>query len=512
MIPIEKERLHYRRQFLVGRKGMQHPQGWPCLELSDGKTLVYSHPDLEINSSEHDGLNIVLLGYLFDPSAPDKNNGEILADIINGSADFPGFLEVIKTYAGQYVFLYLGKDGLKVVPDPLALREVYYCDSDNGIICGAQPNLVAEYSDPKLKVTSDPLKLRFYEQDMKRLRSGRFWVGEETFYEGVRHLLPNHYLDSAQREAVRYWPRAPLKKVPFEQAISLASEYLSSVLKAASKRSDLMLAVTSGNDSRTLLAASRAISGSVYYFINRVKGLTDEHPDICVPRAIFKRLGLPFHVHDIPERVPDDFREIFLDNTFASSDLILPVIYNIYFLEHGDKLNILGVGEIGRSFYGKEPRGLDGYYLARSLKFKDSPYAVEQCRKWLDGTLAVAHANGVNVMTLLLWEQLLGNWGAVGNSESDIAIDEFDPFNSHYLYEILLGVEPRPHGKANDLFLEMIRKMWPELLEFPINPPRGRRAKLMLSLKKAGLYPILKSIAYRIDASKFRRKARRLSR
>ena len=106
-------------------------------------------------------------------------------------------------------------------------------------------------------------------------------------------------------------------------------------------------------------------------------------------------------------------------------------------------------------------------------------------------------------MTLLLWEQLLGNWGAVGNAESDIAIEEFDPYDSHALYEIFLGVDPAllkaDHGL---LFKEMIRRMWPELLAWPFNPPGKTMSERLAGwLKQAGLYGMLqqaKYTAYRI--------------
>ncbi len=141
------------------------------------------------------------------------------------------------------------------------------------------------------------------------------------------------------------------------------------------------------------------------------------------------------------------------------------------------------------------------------MKFKDSPYAVDQCQKWLEETLPAARNYGVNTMTLLLWEQLLGNWGAVGNSESDIAIEEFDPFDSHLMYETLLGVDKKyaVYGESI-VFRELIRSMWPELLEAPINPPYKRRDHMKKVLTKAGVLAPLKKITYKIDRLKYHRK------
>lgn len=113
----------------------------------------------------------------------------------------------------------------------------------------------------------------------------------------------------------------------------------------------------------------------------------------------------------------------------------------------------------------------------------------------------------VDIMQLLLWEGLLANWGVVGNSESDIAIEEFDPYNSHYIYEILLSVY-RDHkkGQSGDLVEAMLKEMWwPEWFDFPLNPPDTLRNFVKHWLKRTGLFHSLKKLRYRFDRWRFRR-------
>ena len=373
-----------------------------------------------------------------------------------------------------------------------------------GLSSGSQPNLVSEFAKPPLGHSDDKAIQGFYDHDLKNMRSGRFWIGDETCFSGIKHLLPNHYLDVADLRAKRYWPREKLLSIGLEEAVHISSSFLQGALKAAAHRQQLMIAVTGGTDSRTLLAASREISDKIYYFINKHKGLDVRHPDIYVPSALLKRLNIPFHIHNLEGEIDEEFRRIFLDNTFLSTDLNLSAIYHVYYKQHDHRMNVLGVGEIGRTFFGDVPRHIDGYYLARSMKIKNSPYAVEQCQRWLDGTLPAARRSGVNILTLLLWEQLLGNWGTVGNSESDIAIEEFDPYNSHYLYETLLGVDKRYSKYGNSiLFREMIRNMWPELLEYPINPPYKKSDYLRIILTKIRILTLLKSLTYKVDRLRF---------
>ena len=498
------ERLSYRRQFLLSREIIPALSDWNISSLRADLHL-HAHPDLEVHLKERKEAKLALLGYIFDPEDHKKSNDAILSDIIAASNTFGAFLETIKRYTGQYVIIFLNDEISNVIHDPLGLREVYFCTSSNRVICGSQPNLLNEYSDPPLGITTDPAIRHFHDHELPQIRSGRFWIGDETYFRDIKHLLPNHYLDARSLRPQRYWPRERLAGVDLDESVRRCSSFLQGALRAAAHRQDLMMAVTSGTDSRTLLAASKDISPGIYYFINKHQGLEAGHPDISVPSSIFKRIGLPFHIHSLEGDIDPKFRETFLKNTFLSADLNLSAIYHVYYKEHSHRMNVLGVGEIGRTFFGPEPRQIDGFYLARSLKFKHSRYAVDQCQQWLDATLPAARQHGVNTMTLLLWEQLLGNWGVVGNSESDIAIEEFDPFNSHYLYENLLGVDKKyaKYGEST-IFRELIRSMWPELLEFPINPPCKKADYVRLFLLKAGILSPLKKIAYRVDRLRFK--------
>jgi hypothetical protein len=164
-------------------------------------------------------------------------------------------------------------------------------------------------------------------------------------------------------------------------------------------------------------------------------------------------------------------------------------------------MNLLGVGELGREYYGDAPHDLNGFYLARNLKYKHSRYATTQCTKWLAEARGVAEAYNIDIMKLFLWEGLLGNWGSVGNSESDIAIEEFDPYDSHYIYEIIMSVD-RTQG---DLFEALFREMWPELLEFPFNPPDTMRDWVRNGLIRIGLFQPLKRWRHRFDHWRYRR-------
>jgi len=196
-----------------------------------------------------------------------------------------------------------------------------------------------------------------------------------------------------------------------------------------------------------------------------------------------------------------------LHNTFLAAERILPSIYNVFFKNHSEKVLILGVSEIGRTFYGKAPRQLNSYRMAYKLEYKECRYVNKQCEQMIAEMLSVAEKFGVNVMALLYWEQRLGNWGAARNTESLIAIEKIDPFNCHLLYEIFLGVDEkyRSYLQTTCVFCrDMIRYMWPELLEWPINPPYTIQDKIICILVELGLYEPFKELKYQINYIKHR--------
>jgi hypothetical protein len=462
---------------------------------------LYVHPDIPIVLESRNFVEIGLIGEIFDPANPKRTNSEVVSELLNRAQCLRELTTAVKPLTGRYALIYIDGNDFVIFHDALGLREIYYCTEPNEVVCGSQPNLVASFSKPRLGVTQNRTIVDFYENDLKQVRSGRLWVGEDTYYQNTRKLLTNHLLDLGAMTVRRYWPDRRLENTEFRTAVKLTCTYLKGAIEAIMARHKVMIAVTAGVDSRSLLAASREVRDRIYYFINKEPNLSDHSPDIRIPRKIFKDLNIPFHIHKTDGPVDQEFRSIFLNNVFMATDSILPTIYNVYFKNHQDKVNLLGVGEIGRSYYGPAPRNISGYYLARNLKYKWSTYAALQCEKWLDEAQKVASTYNVDVMKMFLWEVLLGHWGVVGNSESDIAIEEFDPYDSHYVYELMLTVEPT----REEFFEALFKEMWPELLAYPFNPPDTLRDWFSCSLMRIGVFPYIKRARYGFDHWRFRR-------
>ncbi len=499
--------LEYRRQFLLTRGPIDYFKNWQSFQLKDDMFL-YSHPDLEIITFKDSIKQLVLLGLIFDPYDHHKTNKDILVDIVNGTSTFEDFIVYIKKYSGRFVFIYIDKNNTNILSDAVGLREVYYCTTQNKIICGSQPNLINTFSEPVLGISSDPEIQKYYNTVIAVERKGDapYWIGDETYYNNIKHLLPNHYLNVESLKSYRYWPNKSIKKIDLDEAVNISCAYLEGILKSITYRYPSMMATTSGIDSRTLLAASKDVRDKIYFFINKEKHLKDNSPDISIPYNISKKLNFDFHIHEIENEVDENFKKIFLNNTFLSTERIITTIYNIYYKKLSNRINISGAGEIGRTIFGNEPKKLDGHYLAYLLHLEKSEYAINQCNKWLKEIGMIPQKYNLNTLTLFYWEQYCGNWGAIGDSESDIAIDEVDPYNSHFLFETFLSVNKKYIKYENNiLFREMIKQMWPELLNFPFNPPTSFKERIKYYLKRIGIYiyPGIIKFRYKMKYKKF---------
>ena len=497
--------LKYRRQFLLTGEPLPILKYWDHLDI--GRYRLYTHPDLIVTAKKSQSRLVILLGHIFDPYNPRRSNEEVISKVLCISKTFTDLIKAIKTYFGRYAIIYKDDTTFSIMHDPFGQREIYYCQKPNKIICGSQPNLIANYSSPKLGYTKDQAVLDFYENDLKQVRLGRLWVGEQTYFQDIKHLMPNHYLNINSMSVSRFWPNKILDRIDLDYASSEICNYLKGAMKAVTARSETMVAVTSGFDSRSLLAASREVKDKVYYFINREPRHSERSIDIVISNKIFAMLKQPFTVHKVSTQVDEEFKKIYFENVFLATDLILPANYNVYFKHYPNKVNLDGTGEFGRDFFGEVPKNLDGYYLARCLKYKRSRYAVAQCEKWLDEVRETVDNNNVDILKLLFWEIVLGNWCALARSEADISIEHFDMYDSHHICEIMLSVG----SVGDDLFKLIIGKMWPELLQFPFNPPRTFYDFMKNLLQKAGLFNHLQRLVYKYDRQKYYNTIRKMN-
>jgi hypothetical protein len=463
--------LLFKRQFILSSSSEFCFSEWNNIKLNDSVYLSV-HPELEVTqccgSSGNDS-RLTLLGFILDPFAPEKSNKEILEQIVRGAKGFDDVVANTNALSGRWIILYQDANSFKIFNDPCGMRRVYYFRNEDGFLCGSDPSIIGHFVNLEEDKSKD---LQEFITSPKFHKAEHCWMGSNTIYIGVKHLMPNHYLDLHQWKTIRYWPNKHLEKVDLMQGVEIASAILKGTLLAASKRQPLAMAVTAGWDSRVLLAASKEICNDVTYYVSVPEDAKNELEDVVIPSRLFKDLGLPFEVQRCKEVQDPEFISYLKKSVTLSRAKYYNNVYR-YLSDFKGKLNVNGnVSEIIRIVtYPIMPIKLSGAALAGAgyIGYKNLRYPATQLDTWLKDIHPLCIEYGYKILDITYWEQRMGNWGTLYPAEQDLAIDQISPFNNRLLLTTLMGVDIKYRIYPNfTLYTKIIKNLWPEALSQPI--------------------------------------------
>jgi hypothetical protein len=494
---MSSDNLLYRRQFILTNCPIPDLPEWTSVNF--GPCYLKIHPDLEITMAQGSKAEFLLLGFVLNHNRPEASNQELMDEMAGTCHNVDTMLEYCRDLCGRYViiFNFSGKTGL--LNDLIGSRSVYYCLHQNNVWCASQPGTLARFLG--IEEDCSPVVRTFVERDMFASGEG-CWIGEGTKYVGVRHLLPNHYLDFEEKRSIRYWPDCPRGNLDLESASRTSATILENTMRAATNRFHLSMAITAGWDSRCLLAATTNVRSKIYYYIQKYGGMTDNHPDIRVPRKLTRKLGIPFHITECGDYQDDAFDMALERNVFVLHNPAKKVLFRSFYQSFQDKVNASGnISDLCRTIYGISPVH-EIADLLTLVHLSDSEYATDSLKQWYSEMKSRCDTYGYNLRDLFFWEQVLGNWGSMFAAELDIAIDEFYPFGTRRLIETILAVDeklrPSDNSKVHRMIIELL---WPELLSEQINPVgwRAHAARLFQdegkrTLARLGLLTLVKKL------------------
>jgi hypothetical protein len=472
----------YVGQFLLGsRKVDVHPE-WRTFSIAESLMLT-THPDQCVvqAKSEDKRRQLTLVGEMMDPRSPERGNEEILRALMAGFDSRLELIEATSPLGGRWVLI--GQDGDEVFlfHDALGLRQVFHSDPQysSELWVMSQPGIAMDF----LGLRIDPEAAAIVDSYAFRSRPEYRWPGTGSPVRELKRLLPNHVLDLKSRTVQRYWPAKPLKRISPEDAVNKLSRVLPGLVFAIARRHSTVLSLTAGIDSRLVLASARNLTDQVAFVTVRQGKMPDNHPDIVVPKRLLARLGLPHELIRAPATMSAEFARHFKENVFLAHDQYGPDAEAIAAYSGGTRIALTGSGaEVGRCPYRAQvPRtrapNIDARQLARLQRMNTEPFALESFTAWLDDA---RDRFNVKLLDLFDWEQGHGSWLAMTQLEFDVAWrDIFTPFNSREVLTTLLGVHESHRKSPNfEIFRTLIKKLWPELLEVPINPvTRGARLR-----------------------------------
>ncbi len=480
------DRLLYRRQFILGDRPIPDFPEWKSILFS--RFCLRVHPDLETAMAKGSKGTFLMLGFALNHRRPEAKNQELMDELAGTCHNLGEMLEYCRDLCGRYIILFNLSEKVGLVNDLIGSRSVYWCVHQNSVWCASQPSTLARF----LGIDEDrsPEVRSYIERDLWR-RGEASWIGDGTKYLGVKHLLPNHYLDFEEKVSVRYWPTSILKPLGIECASCSSAEILQNTMLAATNRFQLSMAITAGWDSRAMLAATRNVHSEIYYYIQKFGGMTDSHPDIRVPRKLTQKLGVPFHISECSDYQDESFDAALEKNVFIVHNPAKKVLYRNFYQNFQGKVNAAGhVSDLCRT-----PGGIEPVHKIKDLlapeHLGESEYAEASLKDWYAEAKPLCDSLGYNLRDLFFWEQVFGNWGSMFMAELDIATDEFYPFGTRRLVETILAVDGklRPYGNSK-IHRKIIELCWPELLSEPINPIDWR-ARAVRFLNKARKHILL---------------------
>jgi hypothetical protein len=490
MVHNEIERLRFRRQYLLSPKPLK------CNFLNTAYTLnnqlkLYAHIDLKVTIITDSDVKLVLLGDLFSHIHTEKNNEDLLHEIIDH--DFTTFLENVSKYAGRFVIIYLCKQNVYLVTDAAASRKVFYSSKNEEVYCASQSHLLADALN--LEITREPSKLQFYNScEFQRLHKSN--IGNTTCYDDIFQLIPNHYLNYTSCTIVRFWPNQKIRILPLDEVVDRCAKIIKGTMTSISKRYKLMLPVTGGKDSRLLLASAYDIRHDLFCYLNKEAQIQENSHDITIPSSLLPKLNLDFHILDPYIEIDEDFRKIYYENNPLGNEKYLPIIYN-YYVNFSDRVNLPGIFiNIAEDVFEIHGKKITPGVLAEIIHVEKFDYAEPYFSEWLKGCKTLSEQCNISVLNLLYWEERIANWGTQVQLDKDIAQEDIIPYNSRLLIETMLSADLKYREKYDfKLFREITRRLWPETLEDPYNS--DFKSGILKLSKTLGIMKIVKHIYYR---------------
>ncbi len=480
--------LKFRRQFIFSDQEILPFQEWDLKKISWNKKdyhLMY-HPDLECTHHKAN-LTIYLLGYILDPFKPELSNSDII-ESFSKEDNYNSVLKRTDFYNGRYVIIIFDGEEIIAFNDATASKQLYYFLKPESFFIASTPNLIKEFTDLKLH-NNDELH-DFLNSDKFRNKNTA-WFGDETPFENVYNLFPNHYINLISKKTIRFWPRESLQTRNLKETVDYVSKILTGTMKSASNRYQLHSSLTGGWDSRIILSSSKQIKDSIdyYTFVDDTIQRKNIH-DVIIPEKLSKRYNLTHEKIRIENKeIEEQFLEIFENNSVFNRNTYNQVYYKYIELGYEHYMNVTGTmgDQLLRVFY-RFKGEITAQKFAEKFEVAEFPFIIKAIDKWLKEVEDLQEDSPINIIDWFNWEFYSPNWAGISATEHDIVRDELRVFNCRALITAIMQVKEKHRYRDNPKTHELIiKKNWKELLEFTVEPSGIQYRKLKKVLRFIGL-------------------------
>lgn len=500
--PIGEEatlRTLHRRQFVIGPASVLPDAGWTTRPI-DGSLVLSSSASLPVRSAvDASGRVWHLLGTAVQAD-PD---GAPPLDELRGLRDGP-VERLYERWAGRWILI----GGGAIHPDATASLGCFFRTVEEGTAgtwVSSSPALISDLPGvgPAVAIGSPLLAIS----------KGMDWYPPPASrFAGVRRLLPSQILvlspTGPKIERRRLLLDSP-GSGDYPNLLDHAERTLRTTMAAyAAEPADLVLPLTGGVDSRLVLAAAIATGADATAYTFDRPGLAGGDRDL--PPRLAAAAGLS-HSLIGPGPLRPDRRLLWDIHTGHHSIEVDRELYARGYWDVIPRPAISlrgGIFEVARGFYrSRFPRALphtdeEAFRLIASVfqfdRFhRGSRAHVDGVAEWLVWARSTPEP-GVDWRDRLYLEQTVAGWLSSTAQGLDLCAPELAyPANSQRLLSTLLRIDPERRAAAQH-HVDLIARMAPQLLRFPINPspPVVRRAGALVRRELDDLYRYPGRLAY----------------
>lgn len=467
----------HRKQFVIGPDVFPERDDWRCRSI--GPNVSLSHcPELRVDHvGDADGARWALLGFAVET---DESSGEPRSQIARTPT--VGVPMLYESWAGRWVLV----GGGQLHMDAGGLLGCFYGrDAEDRIWISSSPALLRQILASTLDLSADPRQLRY--------RRGLYWfTPPRSRFENMRRLLPSQALDLStglERHRPLMPPIDPTRDL--EEVLALIERKLTVILeRLAREEQPLWLGLSGGFDSRLMLAIARRAGLDIKTFTRVTSRMSVA--DRVLPPRLARQAGYP-HIFVRQSSKETVRAKIVAEHTagHVSDGDAQPFLQGVR-----DGLAGISFGGHGFSVASgfrnlailpatiSDPVG-GARLIAELFKESVSSGAIAGIQDWL--TWAIDHPQAhLDWRDRFFIEQRQAGWLSSKEQLYDLTpLERFAVLNASQMHALLLGL-PADRRVGSRSQAELIRRLAPDLLKEPFNPPdKGFSAYRRVMIKLA---------------------------